>query len=406
MHARGRRGGTYMDNVSGDTGYTRLMYEAATSAYLTLPQAVEQLRRDAHARTVRDTLAKAAGIPAEDKGALQAFLTDALMETTPGAKRDSVSRKVRVWLNDEEMRTITKESAIQLCFALKLPLQEADALLMRLCEEGFHWRDQREIVYIYALMRGQDYTYATALYAAMEQRGVLDKRREGAPTSYTAAARERLQSIGSEAELEEYLQGSAQELGALHNTAYSLFMDFLELLGLPVLDDQLPDVRELSVRNIMDTYLHERFIPRIRRAAKGDAEKAALTALQKDIRQSWPDETALSKMVHRETDVTRKVLILLFLATDGGTSEYGDDLDFELTPEESFEDMYGRMNSMLADCGFAPLDSRVPFDWMVLYCMCADESIFIDGRVQRFLSELFSTGDGKAELADGQSARK
>ena len=67
------------------------------------------------------------------------------------------------------------------------------------------------------------------------------------------------------------------------------------------------------------------------------------------------------------------------------------------TPEDVFQDMYARMNSMLSDCGFAPLDSRTSFDWMVLYCMCTDESIFIDDTVQRFLSEIFPSGSGDGE---------
>ena len=40
------------------TQFTQLMYDMATSSSLTLPQAVEQLRRDAHIRTLGETLEK------------------------------------------------------------------------------------------------------------------------------------------------------------------------------------------------------------------------------------------------------------------------------------------------------------------------------------------------------------
>ena len=92
-------------------------------------------------------------------------------------------------------------------------------------------------------------------------------------------------------------------------------------------------------------------------------------------------------MTNRETDVTRKVLILLFLACDGGESDYGD--FSEESEEDVFQDTYARLSSMLADCGFAPLDSRIPFDWMVLYCMVADEAFGIDENMNQFLSEVF-----------------
>ena len=94
-------------------------------------------------------------------------------------------------------------------------------------------------------------------------------------------------------------------------------------------------------------------------------------------------------MLNRKTDVSRKALILLFLATDGGMDEeaFYEDED----AEEFFEDAYSRMNGMLANCGFAPLDPRCAFDWMVLYCMCVDaeDSLLIDSRIHRFLEEIF-----------------
>ena len=69
----------------------------------------------------------------------------------------------------------------------------------------------------------------------------------------------------------------------------------------------------------------------------------------------WPDEVTLSRMKNRKADVTRKVLMLLFLATDDG--------------DAAFRSTQLRMNQMLADCGFRKLDPRNAFDWLVLYCM-------------------------------------
>lgn len=377
---------------------TALMYSMATSRYLSLSQAVSQLKENAHVRTVRETLAQFAGVPADDRAALQVRLTQALMESQPDARQDSVERKVRMWLKDDAPG-LNKRSAIQLCFALGLSFDEAERMLMRLCEEGFHWRDPQEIIFIYALLQGMKYPQALELYDRMEKKGLLKRRRSEGEAMYTEQARTSVIHLADEAELEGFLSDAARELGAYHNTAYALFMDFLELLGLPRLNDGLPDVQAMSMRDVISTYLHNSFIPRMRRSSGEDSasEKLVLSALQRDIRQNWPDEATLSRMIHRETDVSRKVLVLLFLATDGGDSLYGDTSDQD--DDDQFQDMYERMNSMLADCGFAPLDSRAPFDWMVLYCMCANESIFIDGRIQRFLSEIFPSTGAEAELA-------
>ena len=115
-----------------------------------------------------------------------------------------------------------------------------------------------------------------------------------------------------------------------------------------------------------------------------------LSALQRDIQQNWPDEFALSRMLHRKTDITRKALILLFLATDGASAaSEGYDEDFWEDEDEDFESRYTRLNAMLCDCGFSPLDSRSPFDWMVIYCMCIEESMFIDTEIENFLNAIF-----------------
>ena len=97
-------------------------------------------------------------------------------------------------------------------------------------------------------------------------------------------------------------------------------------------------------------------------------------------------------MKNRHIDVTRKVLILLFLACDGGEMLYGN-LDYD-EPENIFDETYASMNNMLIQCGFSPLDSRDPFDWMVLYCIAtANEFFDIDENIKSFLSEIFNTSE-------------
>lgn len=396
--------------------FTKFMYDMATSPQLTLHEAVESLRKNAYTRTVRDALANATGIPPEDRSALQAVVTNALMRTAPSAKRESISRKVRMWLADD-MRFVRKESAIQLCFALELPLKESENLMYRLCGEGFHWRDPRDIVFICARMWGQTYEEATVLLNALKADGLLESDTVDSAENYTGEVRELIRQITSLEELKLFLRENRQKFGAFHNTAYQLFTGFLDILSEPRIDDQLQEDEKFSIRSIMRCYFYEQFIPRLEKAAKGDkqVEESVLSALQEDIRQNWPDEMTISRMAHRKVDVTRKVLILLFLATDGGLSDYadmGDDCDYDsyadelegdTGPGQDFEDMYWRMNSMLIECGFAPLDSRAPFDWMILYCMCADDSVFIDGRMQRFLRDLFPASEATPDLRGGES---
>ena len=96
-------------------------------------------------------------------------------------------------------------------------------------------------------------------------------------------------------------------------------------------------------------------------------------------------------MKFRKVDVSRKVLILLFLATDPQDEdmEEEDDPDFILSEEDLFEDLYWRLNHMLARCGFLPLDPRSPFDWLILYCICAGDLLEVDERMRGIFQEMF-----------------
>lgn len=362
------------------------------STTLELHEAVELLRKNAYTRTIQDTLCSYTKISIENKTKLQSFLTEKLSKCTPNIAPDSIRRKVNNWLKKDTF-TISKESAIQLGFALELTLEETEQLLMSLCEERFHWRNPEEIIYIYALTNNLSYIEATALYNYFAEKGIFTKTNSESTTIYTNQIKKRVENISNNTELEEFLITSQNDLGKFHNTAYSLFTEFLELLKNPIMDWENSTIDSLSTKDILETYLYRNYIPFTKRSKKltttTNAEKLVFSALQRNIRQSWPDEETISKMQHRKTDVTRKVLMLLFLATDGGYSSYGEETFDVLSPEEEFEDTYTRLESMLVDCGFAKLDPRIPFDWMILFCLCTNDSLLIDERVQQFLKEIF-----------------
>jgi len=398
------------------------MYEMATSQTLTSHQAAQLLRENAHVRTLQETLARYVHIPAHDTKSLQSHLTDALMAHSPeGTVRGNLERKVRMWMGND-VRSISKQGAVQLAFALGLSVEEAGEFLCRTCGEDFHWREPRDIVYLFALRTGMNYVEAMALERDMAEKGLLRTEGGGGRSATTAMVRKNAQRLESAAELESYLQEAKDQLGSFHNTAYDLFCGYLSLLADPVTwktSDTEDDSREgtMSVREITDVYLYNKLIPRVKKktAKNNDAQARALSAIERDVQQNWPDETTLSKMLNRKLDISRKTLILLFLATDGDTMDdvetdndwtagfvRNEDLDcadidarWHDFHEDGFENLYTRMNAMLADCGFAQLDPRVPFDWMILYCMCADETMLIDERVQQFLAELFP-GAGSA----------
>lgn len=409
-----------MDLSSQMTSLSQEMFHLATAANLELSGAVAALNEHLVIRTVAHTLAHYCKIPTSNPKELQKFVVDKLHAILPQSDRDSIRRKVSLWMKEDAL-SITKQGAIQLCFALGLSAQEAETMLRLLCEEGLHWRDPEELCYAFALSRGMKYSEAVALAARIEA-SLKKKSLEGEPAdSYTALVRQEVLALESEEELESYILENQAALGGYHNTAYELFMSFLSLLQSPEADyDQvfrndrgqaiheaestLIDIKKYASREIINTYLYRRFVPIADRGkkSKDDDKKSVQSALQRAIKANWPDEITLSRMIHRETDVTRKTLLLLFLATDGGESAYANEVMEDLCPEEIFEDVYTRVCTMLSDCGFAPLDPRSQFDWMILYCLCAEDIEYFDGRIQRFLTEIFPESGECPDLSDGE----
>ncbi len=376
------------ENMTRTSAY---MFENATSGRLTVREAASWLNREAQLRSLRDKLERFA------KGReLRPLLVNGLAANNPEQSREAIERKVRGWLNDPA-RTIRKRDAIQLCFILGLSVREADDFLAMVSEEAFHWRDPEEIVYIYALDHGMDYSAARKLDE--EIRGRLKKRRREdmqiAEDSFTPVIREELERLDSVEELTEYIEEAQNRLGSFHNSAYQLFMDLWSLLEEAAIEDGLPDSKSFTAKYIVEKYLNKRFIPRFRKAgnaAEKENEEIVYSAVQRGIWQGWPEEVAISRMKNREADISRKALILLFLVTDGGDGEYEDESLQEQSPEEIFASMHLRMDTMLKHCGFARLDPRVPFDWIILYCMSVQDIFQIDRKMKLFLREVFRTG--------------
>lgn len=379
------------------TTISRSQFEQATLAGLSMTDAVAFLRDHARLRTLRDVLLSHA--PGGDEAALKKLLVQGLKENHPESSADTVQRRVRDWLGTAN-RAVDKQTAIELCFILKLTMEEADAFLAALTDEGFHWRDPAELAYIFALSNGLDYAQACALDA--EIRELLSQG--GAVSSdeqvMTEVIRSEVSMLTTRAELLAYIGEAREKLGALHQTAYHLFTRMMAILTAPDPDlaawgeDEDPIDEKMTVRDILQVYMHRDAVPL---ASKADKK---LSNAHRAILRNWPTEKELSQMKSRTLDVSRKVLMLLFLATDGeplrpemDEDEYDEDLWLDEEDEEDdqarFESACIRLNTMLSQCGLRLLDPRVPFDWMILYCLCGSDSLETDEQIQSFLHALY-----------------
>jgi len=402
-------------------------------------EAAEVLLNYKHFRTLGDVLNFFC-----DNSNVKKILVDGLLDWFPDSNRESVDRKVRNWLAGRN-RNIDKADAFILAHVLELTLDKTNEFLKMTVGEGIHWRDPEDIVWSYSILHRLTPSNTRNL---LNQINLLYKSSDGKKPNvaggYTMEVYEKLHPVlfGAEEGLLNFIATEQENLGMFHNTAYQTFMRYITLLeqgfsdddiemlfremtqnekkkkdaeaaerketarreaeeaGIPFEDNkrktlsdmdgdvELYQPERLTTRDVLETYLYRNLIPA---RENRDAQKTdPFFAIRHSIRQNWPDEFALSRMKNRQIDVGRKVLILLFLATDGSNSDYEDlDGEEEYTQEEAFLDIYTRLNLMLNSCGFLKLDPRSAFDWMVLFCISTGDLWESDERIQAMLLEMF-----------------
>lgn len=391
------------------TVFTSEMFEL-TQQINTVEEAINTLLSYEHFRTLGDVLRSFT----HDHD-IKKRLVSGLSVWYPDAKPDSIDRKVRNWLNGKTL-TINKQDAYVISRVLELSLEQTDSFLKYAAGEGIHWRNPKDIIWCYSILH---HTPHTATWKLLEQVGSQktpnSRLVQNQSESYTSDVYEKLQPVlyQDEDALLTFLTKEDHRLGTFHNTAYLQFSRYMELLkrgysedGIEALfkemtreeknkakirvdgDIGLHKAAPISVRDILETYFYRNLVPvQARGKEKG---KNAFSAIQCCIRQNWPDESILSKMESRKMDVSRKVLILLFLATDGCDTDFSDEYDEDDSAEDVFLSVYLRLNTMLNACGFPQLDPRNPFDWMILFCISSGDLWESDDRLRSILISMFS----------------
>ena len=170
-------------------------------------------------------------------------------------------------------------------------------------------------------------------------------------------------------------------------------MDMMAVLEDPNTNEYTPSSKSDSVENVLNTYLHRAAVPQgMRTNQKGlDDRRKVLQS----IAASWPDKESISKMKNGVRPVTRKVLMLLFVATNGFSPEDDADdwYDEDVSEDEAFEDACDRMDQMLYSCGFRCLDPRTPFDWAILYTLNSADPFEIDDHMEQLLNSLYPSSE-------------
>jgi len=315
---------------------------------------------------------------------LKTLLVDRLCEYDSSAIRDNVRKKVSNWLAGRN-RPNDRDELIRLCFALGLDEENARRFMTFCIDGDFHLRNPKEVAFLYCLRSGKSYPDAVEFISGLPPINDISATTADTNEIYTEIVDKAFSKVHTDNEFLRFYEENLENFGRLHNTAYEKFMEMFDVLIAPDAALYTEDDKEYPVETAVELYL--------RMNLPLDKKKSKYTAIQKTIRNFWPNSTVITNMRNRKEDVSRKVLLLLYVVTEGLTGAASDDEYWleDLTPVEVLEEHSWKIDLMLEACGVSRLDPRNPFDWLILYSLKVsdDDDAGMSERLSGVLSELF-----------------
>ena len=372
----------------------------------------------------------------QEKGEVKRFLSARLSDMTK-ISYDNMSRNVRNWMNG--INIPQREQLFQMCFALELDESRASQLLASISDTGIHYRNPEELVYAFGLRHKMSYGETVQLkneimekYYQNKKDALSSEKNREAKVYTRQIQRKFLDEVHTVEDLKQFFEENSGVFGKIHEAAYDEFMRMLKLLQNPETDFEAywmqylkentgyseeerqkeverikQDLKKKSVEEIIEEYLRM-YVPKNTSRKKTGEGKRNYTYLQRVIKKNWPSESIISKMKTKEMDVSRKVLLLLFLLTeefevsDLINREQEDDIFSDLDEGDEYlsdlgemEDANDRMerrivqlNLFLEAYGMNQLDPGSAFDCFVLYALKASYDGDEDNMGERFKSVL------------------
>ena len=310
-------------------------------------------------------------------------LTKFYLLVEPEQNQQSLNRKLRNWLSGRNQPS-SRDDFFRIAFALRLDEQQLNHLLGAFTGYGIQYRSGREVAFVWFLRNGYGYLEAREFFGTLPPEKGTEQLPQGWTSHLTHEVQNEFQMVQTTQDLRACYLKNIGRFGSMHLRSYYYFERYLDQLIHPAPAWDGEREADYSIETVMNNYLSMQ-MPAAR-------NRSSYTLIQKLIKQNWPNATALKNIRNHVEDVPRKLLILLYVVTENGGSAYDPYRELDetyITLEERVEDHWWTLNAMLNDCGMAPLDTRNPFDWLILYAIAADDSEFMSDRMEQVIARLF-----------------
>lgn len=252
---------------------------------------------------------------------------------------------------------------------------------------GIHYREPRELAFSYCLRIGRNYLEALDFINQLPPIPPLKKLPDaGFESVRTQTIMDHFSNIQDDETFIQEFKNNLTNFGVLHLRAYDYFIKSFECLKnpYPSFDPASSDfkVEEYSIERVMDDYL-TLHIP-------VGKKRSNYSLIQKMLKADWPNATSLTNILNHKKDVSRKLLLLLYIVTEGVLNDDYDELDEEyLTDEQRLDEHWWRINLILNECGMNELDPRNAYDWLVLYSLNTNDTIGMNEKMEQVIQFLF-----------------
>ena len=269
-------------------------------------------------------------------------------------------------------RRISRGKAIELCFALKLDIYEAEIFLQKSCgHDWFHLRNYKDIIFYFCILNGLPYETAMEFIDEYSHLNSINPSEENLNTghSLTFLLKQEIADFETEGELRDFFDKNKELLGSFNNTAYSHFKSFFDQAQKSETQYRIAERERNKDSEDAIKYEHEKvsfdeMCDKMRLGIPTNLDKNKLTHLQQMLYEDVPNRPTITVIYHKSQDkngkitqITRKPLIIVWMMAN------------EI---KEFASRVAELNGVLESCGMPKLDSKNPFDWIVLNSLESD----------------------------------
>ncbi len=295
----------------------------------------------------------------------------------------------RRWVKDEV--SCKRHKLFQISFALEMTIEETNMFLTKiLCEQGYNFRNEEEIIYYFCRKNNISYDRTTELIEIVSN--IEDNKKLEDKDIYTKHFKKEVEVINSEEELLDYIKKNKHNFKGFSKTAKEKFIEALNTaLELAKLKENFKNMNKDKLEQVMlDGYPRgEKKYGEDEKECRKEFESVKGSRI-KDILDNITKRDKMDAIIKDKRAVTRKDLIFLNFFNRAVLSngeervvhngKYGEESKYyfdlaQNNPIENMKSFREEMDDILMEVSMGKLYIPNRFDNFILLSLCYDKPL-------------------------------